>query len=325
MILRFGYVAMSMELANCSPSKAVTFKTYSGLRERDPEAAMNKLTRTSRENLFNTIRLLRHNKANNVRLYRFSSKIIPLATHPELEGWDFIEGVRDLLGEIGILVKENHMRVSFHPDHYTLINSPREDVFNASVKDYIHHCLILEGMGLDNTAKLVTHVGGGYKDKKKSLDKFIKNWGRVPARVTERIALENDDKTFTAEDTLYLAEKLGLPMVFDLHHFMCNREEGSRTEDILPRFLCSWKGSGLNPKIHVSSPRSESDIRSHHDYVNPLDVYGFIKEAAVFNKGIDVMVEAKQKDFAMFRLIRELSEFPGIKRINEASLEVNLN
>jgi len=98
MQLRFGYVAMSMELVDCSPSRTVTFKTFSGLRERDPEAALSKLKRTARENLFNTIRLLRHNKANDVMVYRFSSRIIPLATHPELEGWDYVEDVRDLLG-----------------------------------------------------------------------------------------------------------------------------------------------------------------------------------------------------------------------------------
>ncbi|HBV96542.1 MAG: hypothetical protein JL50_16830 [Peptococcaceae bacterium BICA1-7] len=322
MLLRFGYVAMSMELADCSPSRTVTFKTFSGLRERNPQAAMDKLKRTARENLFNTLRLLRYNRANDVMIYRFSSKIIPLATHPELEGWDYVEDVGDLLGQIGDLVREGGMRVSFHPDHYTFINSPREEVFTASIKDYCHHCRLLDAMGLGAEARLVTHIGGGYGDKGKSLELFLSNWRRVPDQAARRIVLENDDRTFTAGDALYLSGKLGLPVVFDVHHFICNREEGSSLEGILPGFLASWDGSGLCPKVHVSSPRSGSDLRSHHDFVAAEDVYSFIKTAAGFSRDIDVMVEAKKKDSAMFRLVGDLSQLPGLKRVGRASLEV---
>lgn len=325
MIFRFGYVAMSVELVNCSPSRTVSFKTYRTLREKDPEAAVSKLKRTARENLFNTRRLLLYNRANNVMLYRFSSKMVPLATHPDLESWDYIGDLADLLADVGALVREEGMRVSFHPDHYTLINSPRQEVFEASMRDYMHHCRLLEAMGLGAGAKLVTHVGGGYRDKEKSLQQFIVNWNKLPHTVAQRITLENDDKIYTARDTLHLSETLGIPMVFDLHHFLCNREEDSRIEDVLPRFLDTWKGTGLNPKIHVSSPRSETDFRSHHDYVDPDCVYGFIKLAGELGQDIDIMVEAKKKDAAMFRLVGDLAGFPGIRRLNRSVLEYAAN
>lgn len=322
-LLRFGYVAMSMELADCSPSRTVTYKTYSGLRERDPLAAMGKIIKTARENLFNTLRLLRHNRANGVKIYRFSSKIIPLATHPELEGWDYVEDVRDLLVQIGELVRENGMRVSFHPDHFTLINSPREEVFSASMKDYAHHCRLLDAMGLGSDARLVTHVGGGYGDKGKSLELFERNWGKVPPLVKARIVLENDDRIFTAEDTLGLTERIGLPVVFDIHHFLCNHYRDSSLEEIVPRFMATWDNSGLNPKVHISSPRSSNDLRSHHDFVNPEDLLFFLKAASPYRRDIDIMVEAKKKDLAMFSLVGDLSALPGIKPVNRAALEIN--
>jgi len=56
MEIRFGFVAMSMFLENASPSKTVTLKNYSALAEKDPEAALNKVRRATRENLANTIR-----------------------------------------------------------------------------------------------------------------------------------------------------------------------------------------------------------------------------------------------------------------------------
>lgn len=322
MILRFGYVAMSVLLQDCSPSRTVTFKTYGSLKERDPGAALGRLRRAARENLDSTLRLIRHNLANRVKVYRFSSRLIPLATHPDLEGWDYLGDHRDLLARIGSLVRENGMRVSFHPDHFTLINSPREEVFQASMRDYAHHCRLLEAMGLDSRAKLVTHVGGGYGDREKSLGLFLVNWEKVPGFISGRITLENDDRTFTAGDVLSLGERLGLPVVLDLHHHLCRREEGSRLEEIAPRFLRTWLGTGINPKIHASSPRSETDPRSHHDYVDPGHVYTFLKMAAVYGQDLDVMVEAKKKDLAMFRLVEDLASFPGIKKIDRATLEL---
>jgi len=322
MLLRFGYVAMSVELVKCSPSGTVTFKTYSDLRLRDPEAAISKLRRTARENINNTLRLLRHNAANGVLLYRFSSRMVPLATHPGLAQWDYLEDIKDLLAAIGDLVREKGMRVSFHPDHFTLINTPREEVFLASMRDFEHHCSLLDAMGLDDRARLVTHVGGGYRDKDKSLGQFMENWGRVPPNVARRITLENDDRTFTAEDVLHIGEKMDIPVVLDLHHYRCNHEEGSRLEEVFGRVAQTWRGTGLNPKVHASSPRGEKDLRSHHDYVDPADVYPFIMAARGLGRDIDIMVEAKKKDAAMFKLVSGLAVLPGLKPAGRAALEL---
>ena len=88
MRIRFGFVAMSMELENASPSKAVTLKTFRKLAEQSPQAALEKVTRTARDNLDNSMRLLKYCAANRVHVYRFSSKMIPLATHPDLSHWE---------------------------------------------------------------------------------------------------------------------------------------------------------------------------------------------------------------------------------------------
>lgn len=315
-------MAMSVELENCSPSRSVTYKNYSALAGREPEAALSKLRRVTRENINNTLRLLRHNVANSVFVYRFSSKMVPLATHPALADWDYPGDLGGDLRRLGELVREHNMRVSFHPDHFSVLNTPKEDVFASSVKDFLHHCTLLEKMGLDHGAKLITHVGGAYGNKMKSRDLFRDNWPKVPESIKKRLALENDDKTFTAEDVLYLCEQLALPMVLDIHHYFCNREEHSDLREVCSRFMQTWQNTGLPPKIHVSSPRSPTDIRSHNDWVNPEDVYPFIKIMLETGRDFDAMVEAKRKDEAMFRLVKELGAYPGIKQINEATLEV---
>ena len=322
MLIRFGFVAMSTILENASPSKTITLKTYQSLVLKNPQGALEKVLRTAQENLANSLRLLRHCRAHRIRMYRFSSKIIPLATHPALKDWDYIKDVKPELQEIGDFIKENKMRVTFHPDHYTLLNSPKEEVFQTSIADLAHHCRIFNAMGLDERAKLTIHVGGGYRDKDESLERFIENWGRIPKGIAKRLSLENDDKTYTANETLNLCEKLQLPMVLDIHHFRCNHEDGSTLDELCPRFIATWQGTGLRPKIHISSPKDDANPRSHHDYVNPMDLLPFLEIARINNVDLDVMVEAKQKDAAMFRLVKELGSLGGLKPINDATLEL---
>ncbi|MTI85477.1 MAG: UV DNA damage repair endonuclease UvsE [Firmicutes bacterium] len=321
MIIRFGYVAMSMTMQNASPSKTVTFKTYSKLAEKDPEAALNKVRRVTRQNLNNCLRLLRHNKAHGVHVYRFSSKIIPLGTHPELKHWDYMEEMESELMELGQFIRENKMRVTFHPDHFTVINTPGADVLEKSIVDLRHHAGLLEAMGLNTRAKLVMHVGGGYKNKSASLERFRQNWSQVPSEARERITLENDDKIYTGSDVLWLCEQLKLPMVLDIHHYLCNHGHGETLGELAPRFIDSWQETGLNPKIHVSSPKSEKNRLSHHDYVDPGDLYPFLTIMREHNRDFDVMVEAKQKDRAMFKLVQDLKAYPGIKVLGDALAE----
>jgi UV DNA damage endonuclease len=143
-------------------------------------------------------------------------------------------------------------------------------------------------MGLDRRAKLVTHVGGGYKDKKKSLERFLENWKRLPERITGRFTLENDDKTFTAGEVLFLCARLGLPMVLDIHHYRCNPGDDDLA-GIFPEIISTWARTSLPPKIHISSPKSPVDFRSHHDFVSADDLYPFLKLAREFNHDLDVM------------------------------------
>jgi UV DNA damage endonuclease len=216
------------------------------------------------------------------------------------------------------------MRVTFHPDHFTLLNSPREEVLQASILDLGHHCRIFEAMGLDERAKLIIHIGGGYKNKETSLARFTANWAKVPEFITRRLTLENDDKTYTAGKVLSLCEELNIPMVLDIHHHRCNPGEDDLGE-LLPRFCKTWEQTGLPPKIHISSPRSPDNLRSHHDFVDPADLYPFLRLARKATRPpevLDVMVEAKQKDRAMLRLVEETGRLPGVKLVNQGQLEL---
>jgi len=305
MIVRLGYVAMSMRVQNASPSKTMTATRFAQIGDR--EAAVRKLERIAADNLHNTLRLLRHNRAHDIKLYRFSSRLIPLIGHDMLAGWDPFDVLADDFRAIGDYVKEHEMRVSFHPDHFTVLSTPRDDVLRSSVADLDRHVRMLEAMGLDRRAKCNIHIGGAYGNKSKAFSRFIENALRLPSRILERLTLENDDKTFTALETLEACEKLGVPMVLDVHHHDIN-PGGETVEALWPRIMATWANESIPPKIHMSSPKSEKDPRGHADYVQTGRLLEFLRMAArLGTEKLDVMLEAKLKDEALFKLMEELA------------------
>jgi len=315
MVFRLGYVAMTLNLENCSPSGTVTVSAFSKLPD---EARMFRLRRLTRHNLKNTYRILLYNKALDISVYRFTSKLIPLATHPLIEGWDYTGEFAEEFRQIGDFVKENDFRVSAHPDHYTLINSPSGTVFEDSLKDLDYHVKLYEAMGLDDYRyKLVMHVGGLYKNKEASIERFKENFVRLPDRIRKRIILENDDKSYTAADVLEICRELGIPMVMDIHHHKCVNN-GESVEDLLPEVFNTWNDEYFKPKIHFSSPKNEKDFRSHADFIDFEEFKGFISAAVKTGRDFDVMLEAKKKDTALLALSEQLETLAGIKKVNRS-------
>lgn len=317
MQVRFGYVAMSTVIEGVSPSKTMTATAFAKLADRD--AAIRKLERIAEENLANTLRLLKHNLAHDIRFYRFSSRLIPLLGHEMLADWDPIIRLSEPFAAIGAFVRKHGMRVGFHPDHYTVLSTPRTDVLDKSVADLDRHVQMLEQMGLDERAKLNVHIGGAYGDKARTMERFLRQFEALPPRIRNRMMLENDDKTFNAAETLAACEKLGVPMVLDIHHHAVNREGESLT-DLWPRIAATWEGKGVPPKIHASSPKSERDPRSHADYLHVPDLVDFFRIAARITPELDVMIEAKMKDGALFKLMEELADTDGVTVTGEASI-----
>lgn len=320
MIFRLGYVAMSVSLADASPSGTVTVSAFNRLPGE--EARMYRLRKVMRKNLENTLRILRYNKAYNIKVYRFTSKLVPLATHPLVDGWDYTGDFRDELLEIGDFIKENNFRVSAHPDHYTLINSNSESVLAESLRDLDYHARIYEAMGLfDYKYKLVMHVGGMYGDRRASIRRFEENFEKLPERIRKRIILENDDRSFTATDVLGICKRRNIPMVIDIHHHGC-ANNGEKLEDLLCDVFDTWEGEYFNPKVHFSSPRSCKDFRSHADDIDIDEFVPFLKTAVKAGRDIDIMLEAKNKDAALLKLSESLSGVEGVKKINEGEFEI---
>lgn len=144
MHVRFGFVAMAPALTDASPARTVT---ATAAVKMDPPTRLYRLRELARANLHNTLRILRHARAHGVGVYRFSSRLIPLATHPLTDGWDWADELAADFAAIGDFVRTHDLRVSFHPDHYAPLSSPRPEVQAAAERDYAYHSRMVAAMG----------------------------------------------------------------------------------------------------------------------------------------------------------------------------------
>lgn len=327
MIVRLGYVAMSVLVKNASPSQTMTAASFVKIADR--EAAIRKLERIAADNIRNTLRLLKHNRAYDIKMYRCSSRLIPLLGHEMLKEWDPLPALAEDFAELGGYAKEHGMRLSFHPEHYTVLSTPRQNVLESSLTDLDRHVAMLEAMGLGRSANCNIHIGGTYGNKPAARARFLERFSALPERIARRITLENDDKTFNALETLEVCETVGAPMVLDLHHHEVNNG-GEAADELWPRIQATWEkvsqsqveGSGLPPKIHASSPKSDAEPRSHADYVDAAKLMRFLRAIAPMTPCLDVMLEAKRKDDALLRLMEDVQSEPGVSLLTQASFEI---
>lgn len=229
-----------------------------------------------------------------------------------------MRALKQPLKEIADFLHENPMRVDFHPDHFVLLNTLKTDTLNNSVKTLAMHHALLKGMGIDPVHRCVLHVGGVYENREKALEQFIHNWGLVSTRLQSMIMLENDDTSFTLHDTLYLCEKLGIPLVFDYHHHLAHYED-INWEAQWERVVGTWEQSMLPVKMHISSPRSEKEFRAHAEYVDVEMFMDFLNGIKGSVPEIHCMIEAKKKDLALFKLAEDLKQIPEIEVIDGSS------
>lgn len=234
-----------------------------------------------------------------IRAFRVISGLLPLSTHPA-----YLYGLGNLppetlalLGKAADLARQHSIRLSFHPDQFVLLGSPREDVTMAALRDLEQHAELAEALGAD---AITIHGGGSYGDKPAALERVARTLDRLSARARTRLTVENDDKVFRVCDLLPLCRSSGLPLTYDVHHHRC-LPDGLSVAEATRLALATWN---REPLFHVSSPKEGWDSSQpwrHADYVRRPD---FPDEWLGLQLTVDV--EAKAKERAVLELEREL-------------------
>ncbi len=147
-----------------------------------------------------------------------------------------------------------------------------------------------------SSSVIVCHIGGIYEGVCPTQKRWIAQWRKLPANVRRRLALENTETCGSAEELLPLCERWGIPFVFDLFHWRFNNA-GIPISELARRAVATWSRHGGRPKFHISDQMPNSPAGAHSYYVTRIP-----HELLELPLKIDIMVEAKAKELALFRL-----------------------
>ena len=285
------------------PAKRKVTTNRTMIRKTFDERGINYAAQLAEQNIVDLYKILQWNTANGIRFYRMSSDMFPWASEYGIYNLPNIEQISSILKKCGDFAKANNQRLTFHPGPFNKLTSSNDRVTTNTIKDLKVHADIMDLMGLSNTHynKINIHVGATYKNKDAAIAQFLRNFELLPDNIKGRFTLENDDKPslYSVKDLYeHIYKQTGIPIVFDFHHHLLNNG-GHSESDGLHLAASTW--GKIKPVVHYSESRAtEQKIKcpaqAHSDYVyNRINTYGL---------DVDVMIEAKQKELALFKYLQ---------------------
>lgn len=303
-MIRLGYACINTTI-DAKVNSTCILKTFK-------DKGVDYVIELARNNLKSVLKILEWNEANNIRLYRLSSSMLPHVTNMKLlknEKYVYsLDLFQDLLTLIGDYAKKHNHRLTFHPDHFNQIGTNNPTVLESTILDLSYHADILDMMNLDDNSVMVVHGGGTYKNKTETMNRWVDQYIKLPENVKRRLVLENCENSYSIEDTLLMSNMIkqrtgrAIPCVFDTHHHLCYPGELFVDEYYINDILQTWYENNLIPKFHISEQAPNKRIGAHSDYVENIPDYFFY--LSKYGQ-IDLMIEAKAKDKAVLYLKRK--------------------
>jgi UV DNA damage endonuclease len=290
--LRLGYACVNTLL----PSSARTVRLANATPERLLELAA--------ANLDALESILRWNEEHGIQVFRVTSNLIPLASHPvnTLAWWDELD---DRFAELAALAARSGARLSTHPGQYTVLSSQREPVVAAAVAELDYHDRLLSALRLDASHRIVLHVGSGATEPDAAVRRFAAAFERLSPGARARLVLENDER-WPLDRVLELAAALRLPVVFDaFHHELAPSLEELGLRGAVLAAAETWHAEDGRQEVHFSTQEPGKRVGAHAETLD-LDAFETFAEAAG-DLPLDCVLEVKDKEQSVLRARERLS------------------
>ena len=305
-IRQFGYACINTELNASNPrvssSRTIRKATY----EKEGLVRAGDLALQNTKDL---LTILKWNQNNGIHFFRISSDILPWKSR-----WHFRDIETDLRHElfdalkaVGDFSKMFNHRLTSHPGPFNKLCSNRERVVQNTIRELEDHNELFELMDFDASHynKINIHLGAAYDDKVATAKIWCKNFKRLSPSLQKRITIENDDRgalydTKDLYDMIY--QETGVPIVFDFHHHRLHNVHPNMDEQECAELAISTWPKSTVPVMHWSESRREEmndntiTTSAHSDYC-----YGPLPDFEL-SRPVDLMIEAKQKELALFTL-----------------------
>lgn len=254
-------------------------------------------------NLEDTIKVLRYNITNNIKVYRMSSDSFPWMSHYNFSDLPNFAKIQQLLAQIGNLIKQSDIRVSYHPGPFNILGSEKESVVLKTIDELDKHAELMDLMGLEQSTQypINIHLNVTTPTHQDAAKRFCDNFHRLKLSTKLRLTIENDDKPSQySVKMLYdlVHSQIGIPIVVDSLHYACH-PDNMTWEDTLKLGLSTWKTKPLCH--HSSSKKLHEDekviLSAHADFLyEGFDSCGF---------EVDIELECKQKDLAVVKYLND--------------------
>jgi UV DNA damage endonuclease len=286
--MKIGYPCINRTIG-CSTNRTFRLKSYSEER----------LIETVEDNLDCLLHILKFNIEHNILFFRITSDLVPFASHPICQ-FPWQKFFEDKFREIGNFIRSHGIRISMHPDQFTLINSPNLEVYEDSIRELLYHSQVLGLMKLGSTAKIQIHVGGVYRDKERSMERFIKRFWEMEDIAKKHLVIENDDKNYTLRDCVHISSETGIPVLFDSFHHELNNDGGTIQEAF---GICTntWSTADGLPMVDYSSQEVGQRRGKHAESLDVNHFREFLEQTRPLD--FDVMLEIKDKERSAFKAL----------------------
>lgn len=309
--MRYGYACLNLTLA---AEKIVVNRSM--MKRTFTEKGIAYASILALANFIDLEKVIDWNIQNKILFYRMSSDMVPWMSEYEIADLPDYEAIQKILARCGKKAVESGMRLSYHPGPFNVLASSNPQVILKTIKELRQHAEIMDMMQLPATpfSKINIHVGGAYGDKMTALKRFAENYVRLPANTMKRLTIENDDKVnmFSVKDLLRLNEQVNIPVAFDyFHHTFCTG--GLSEKEGLLAAINTWPAD-IIPVVHYSSSRKKYEDTlttptAHADYV--------YEKVNTYKKRVDIMFEAKAKELAVMKYLKEFKFNSARKLFNK--------
>jgi len=285
-LMKIGYPCINRTIG-CQSGSTFRLKSYSEQR----------LIETVSGNLKCLQRILEFNVSNGILFFRITSDLIPFASHP-INTYDWAGHFKQDFKRIGSYICQNNIRISMHPDQFTLINAIDNTILQNSIAELNYHAMVLDMLGLDQSAKIQIHIGGVYGNKSESIRRFIARHENLPNLIKRRLVIENDDVSYSLSDCLRIHNETGIPILFDVFHHSLNCS-GQSLDDALKLSSNTWDDNDGCLMVDYSEHIPGDLTRKHAETIDMTAFQYFLATAK--NYDFDIMLEIKDKENSALR------------------------
>lgn len=225
------------------------------------EGGKQKVQTKAIENCSKLIKIMNYIAINpiNLRSFRISQDLFPCYTLDFTKPWyeEIMPELTSLMLEVGRIAKQYEIRLSVHPDQFTVLGSNNLDVVKKSIEDIEYHALYGQLLDIDPQDFVVNiHLQGLYGGKHiDGIKRFANNYQYLSDYAQKCLAVEHEDKPngYDIEHTLELSTHIPIRCTLDIHHYMCHRM--TETEKVKNSL-----GKIVNRKIRDVEPITVNNI-----------------------------------------------------------------